>query len=413
MKPGRVHAHGEFSRSRSTARCARCWITCRPPGLELAQLAGRRARARDARARAAAIGVIVAHAEQSRLAPDRLRPIRELLDREPLFTPELLELLQWTATLLPPRSRRGVRRGASGGAARRPAGAGTADLGRPHRRGPGGGRATVCRARAPRQRELLTLLAAHAAGISADELDATHGRLAQRGARAQAARLARIRRARSGRGSAAARRRQRAAARADARTDRARSPQAVATIDAAAHSYGAFLLQGVTGSGKTEVYLRLVQRERSSAGAARWCWCRRSASRRSCSSASARASPVPIAVLHSGLERRRAARELAQRARRPRAGRDRHALGGLRAAPGTRADRRRRGTRQLLQAARRRLSLFGARSGGAPRAAGRRAGAAGLGDTGARIAPQRRTAAATGNCRCRGAPTRAPRRAWR
>jgi primosomal protein N' (replication factor Y) len=56
-------------------------------------------------------------------------------------------------------------------------------------------------------------------------------------------------------------------------------------------SPGPFVLFGATGSGKTEVYLRAVRPcSNASPQRRRWCWCRRSTSRRSCRRASSSAS---------------------------------------------------------------------------------------------------------------------------
>ena len=65
-----------------------------------------------------------------------------------------------------------------------------------------------------------------------------------------------------------------------------------------------FVLHGVTGSGKTEVYLRAIADSRWRRGAARSCWCRRSRSRRSSRRASAARFGDDVAVLHSGLSER-------------------------------------------------------------------------------------------------------------
>jgi primosomal protein N' (replication factor Y) (superfamily II helicase) len=136
-----------------------------PPGLDPQQLpAG--SRVRVPMGRRSAVGVVVEHAAQSALAHERLRPVSELLDPEPLFDPPLLELLRWTAgyyhhppgevfaAALPAALRAGqaaraqeqwLRPAASGLAA--------AAAGEPRR--------------APRQRELLALLAARPAGMAA------------------------------------------------------------------------------------------------------------------------------------------------------------------------------------------------------------------------------------------------------
>jgi len=269
-----------------------------PAGLPLAALPPG-ARVRVSLGRASAVGVIVAHAEQSQLAAERLRPIRELLDAVPLFAPELLDLLQWTAnyyhhppgevfaSALPAALRTGqpvraqetwVALSAEGHAAA------LGDLPR----------------RAPRQRELLLLLATRPTGWNATELDATRA-----GWRTAA-------RALQQRGWLEFIEREAATSDLPAIVPRSTLPreatpvlsaaqvQAVETIDAAHKGYGTYLLQGVTGSGKTEVYLRLVQRtlerERSALVLVPEIGLTPQLLERFRSRL-----PVPIAVLHSGL----------------------------------------------------------------------------------------------------------------
>jgi primosomal protein N' (replication factor Y) (superfamily II helicase) len=228
-----------------------------PAGLDRAQFPPG-ARVRVALGRRSAVGVIVAHAETSLIAPDRLRPIRELLDPEPLFAPELLDLLLWTASYY---------HHAPGEvfAAALPAALRAGQPARQRHSWVGLSAAGLAAAsqqlprHAPKQRELLTLLAAHTAGISAGELDATH-----KGWRSAARALQqrcwlefseREMSAATGPGEIAS-----APPREPMPELTNAQSQAVETIDAAAQGYGAFLLQGVTGSGKTEVYLRLVRR---------------------------------------------------------------------------------------------------------------------------------------------------------
>ena len=268
-----------------------------PAGLERAQFP-LGARVRVTLGRRSAVGVIVAHAEKSLLAPDRLRPIRELLDPAPLFTPELLELLQWTASYyhhapgevfaaaLPAALRAGQpARAQHTWVSLSAAGLATASHQLPRR--------------APRQRELLTLLAAHPTGISATELDATHAgwrnaarALEQRGWLEFAERELSV-----------------AAWSPSATSAPPREPmpeltsaqtEAVETIDAGAHNYGAYLLQGVTGSGKTEVYLRLVRRTLERGGSALVLVPEIGLTPQLLERFRSRLA-VPIAVLHSGL----------------------------------------------------------------------------------------------------------------
>jgi primosomal protein N' (replication factor Y) len=229
-----------------------------PPGTALGELPPG-ARVRVSLGRASAVGVIVAHAEQSQLAPERLRPIRELLDAKPLFSPELLDLLQWTASYyhhppgevfasaLPAALRSGQPAHAKESwVAVSAEGLGAAASGEPRR--------------APKQRALLQLLSARPAGWNAAELDAAHA-----GWRTAARVLQR-------QGWLAFSERDSATNALPPIAPTSTPPreatpeltaaqlEAIETIDGAREGYGAYLLQGVTGSGKTEVYLRLVQR---------------------------------------------------------------------------------------------------------------------------------------------------------
>ena len=231
-----------------------------PSGVEARDLpAG--SRVRVTLGRRSAIGVIVGHLAESTLASARLRCISELLDAEPVLDAALLDLLRWTASYyhhppgevlaaaLPAALRNGqpataqqiwVSLNAAGLAAH------AADELR----------------RAPRQRALLSLLAASATGLSATQLDGDlpHWRAVARALKVRGWLVFTLRDIGFGEAAAVAALRTGAQGSAAAPPLSKAQAQAVEAIDALNGRYGAFLLQGATGSGKTEVYLRLVAR---------------------------------------------------------------------------------------------------------------------------------------------------------
>jgi primosomal protein N' (replication factor Y) len=196
------------------------------------------------------IGMVVGSGGTSALPPERLKPIAAVLDAEPLLTPELLELLRFTAryyqhplgevvaTALPAA----LRAGADPAAGREywritPAGA-AALADDPALR------------RAPTQRRVLAALAAAPTGLEAGALAADGGDprraltlLARRGLAESAERPLAV-----------------AASAMAPDTPPALTPdqaRAVAAL-ASAQGFAPFLLDGVTGSGKTEVYLQAI-----------------------------------------------------------------------------------------------------------------------------------------------------------
>ena len=207
-----------------------------------------------------AIGVVVGRAANSQLATERLRRVVTVLDAQPLLDEGLLELLTWTASYYhhPPGE---VICAALPGAIRGGAAATAQEtwlqLSAEGREALAAGEPK----RSARQRALLQALASSAAGISTARLDQESpgwrecARALTRRGYVQS--LERSATPAAG-GSAAA-----ATATGTWPAGPPLSPEqtrAVADIDAEAGRYAAFVLQGATGSGKTEVYLRLVVR---------------------------------------------------------------------------------------------------------------------------------------------------------
>jgi primosomal protein N' (replication factor Y) (superfamily II helicase) len=206
-----------------------------------------------------AVGIVVEHAEQSQISVSALKPVHQVLDITPVMDRALMQLLRWTADyyhhplgeVIAAALPRALRDGAPAAA--------RVEL---WRASVAGRDALAAQAalRAPKQQALLALLAARPQGQTAAELAAQLARWRE-AARALLARgwIERIeinaavapRPAGSVAGPAAGQ---------AAPVLSAAQAVAVEQIDASAGGYAAWVLQGATGSGKTEVYLQCAAR---------------------------------------------------------------------------------------------------------------------------------------------------------
>jgi primosomal protein N' (replication factor Y) len=198
------------------------------------------------------VGVLVEVVDHSDQEPGRLKRVLGGLDPEPLLGPEELALIRWAADYYQQPLGEALL-GALPARLRRPGA--ILDDRVPGLRATGAGLDVDLRAlaRAPRQRRLLELLRAHPEGLETSRVEARLGPCGQTLRELRAKGLAEP--CRIGPTPSAAE----AARPVEGPTLNADQARAVEAVRAALGGFGAFLLEGVTGSGKTEVYIRLIE----------------------------------------------------------------------------------------------------------------------------------------------------------
>ena len=208
------------------------------------------------------IGVVVESADRPSVSSSALKTIRAIIDESALFDAPLLHLLRWTAqyyhhplgeviaAALPKALREGAPAMSLTQNWRLRERGEHADLAAPQ-----------APRRAPRQQGLLALLAAHPQGIAASEIAATQPSWREAARALEARGLIEhfdVPAADPAAGGVAP----------GGSTMQPEQPpplseaqsEAVAQVDAAAGSFAVFVLQGATGSGKSEVYLQCAAR---------------------------------------------------------------------------------------------------------------------------------------------------------